>query len=284
MSETLNSLSGHFTPDQLYSYLRAGIMLVAGIIIAKILSSFLAKVFTKKANAQHAILVRRISFYLFSTLIIFSVLEEVGFKLSVFMGAAGIVTVALGFASQTSVSNIISGLFLRADRPFRIGDIIKVGETTGVVNSIELLSVKVRTFQNGLVRIPNETMIKTDVLNYTYFPIRRIDIDVGVAYKEDIARVREILFDVASKNPLCLEEPPPIFIFKGYGDSSIDMMFGVWTVKENFLLLMNSIKQEIKEAFDKNGIEIPFPHRTLYTGSVTDPFPVMIMNEPGNNN
>ncbi|HUT62576.1 MAG TPA: mechanosensitive ion channel family protein [Anaerolineae bacterium] len=279
MFNTVEVFSGIITPDRFFSYLRAGIILIVGLIIARILSGSLVRIIGKKANPQQAMLVRRITFYVFSVLIVFTALQEVGFKLSILLGAAGILTVALGFASQTSVSNIISGLFLLADRPFQIGDVIKIGDTVGVVNAIELLSVKVRTFQNGLVRIPNETMIKTEVLNHTHFPIRRIDIDVGVAYKEDITKVRNILLDVAGRNPLCLEEPEPLFIFKGYGDSSIDMMLGVWTVKDNFLTLMNSIKQEIKEAFDKNGIEIPFPHRTIYTGSVTEPFPVMVINE-----
>ena len=146
----------------------------------------------------------------------------------------------------------------------------------GFVNEVELLSVKLRTFQNALVRIPNEDLIKNQVKNFTFYPIRRIDIEVGVAYKEDIAKVRDILKEVADRNPLCLEEPTPLFVYKGYGNSSIDLLLGVWVKKENFLLLANSIKEEIKVAFDKNGIEIPFPHISVYTGSVTDPFPVTV--------
>ena len=206
-------------------------------------------------------------------------MRELRFDLSVFLGAAGILTVAVGFASQTSVSNMISGLFLLVDKPFVIGDVVKIGDTVGVVYSIELLSTKIRTFQNGLVRIPNEVLFKSEVLNSTAFPIRRLDITVGVAYKENIDRVREILFDAARRNPLCLEDPAPLFIFDGYGDSSINLKFCVWTVSQNFLNLTNSMRQEIKEAFDRNGIEIPFPHRSIYTGSVTEPMPVAIITK-----
>jgi small-conductance mechanosensitive channel len=84
------------------------------------------------------------------------------------------------------------------------------------------------------------------------------------------------LFEVADKNPLCLEEPKPLFIFQGFGDSSLNIQFSVWAKRENFLDLRNSLQLEIKAAFDENGIEIPFPHRTLYTGSATDPFPVYL--------
>ena len=278
MSGTFSWLTGLISPVRAGQFLNAGIVLVVGLLIARVLSSGIEKLFARGATPQQAIIFRKISYYVMVVLVIVSVMRELEFDMSVFLGAAGIMTVALGFASQTSVSNIISGLFLIVDKPFKIGDVVKIGDTVGTVNTIELLSVKIRTFQNGLVRIPNEVMFKTEVLNYTHYPIRRIDVEVGVAYKEDIGKVKRVLFDVAKRNPLCLEEPPPLFIFVGYGESSLDMKFCVWTMNENYLDLMNSIKQEIKEIFDNNGIEIPFPHCTLYTGSVTDPFPVTVVN------
>ena len=105
------------------------------------------------------------------------------------------------------------------------------------------------------------------IFNLSYF----------LAYKEDIAKVREVLQETADKNPLCLEEPQPLFIFRGFGDSAIDLQFSVWVRREEYLTLLNSIQMEIKVAFEKYGIEIPFPHRTLYTGSVTEPFPVTLV-------
>ena len=101
---------------------------------------------------------------------------------------------------------------------------------------------------------------------------------VGVAYKEDLGRVREALLDVAEANPLCLVEPEPVIIFQGYGNSSLDLLLGVWTIRENWLELKNTIHEEIKARFDEEGIEIPFPHRTLYVGSATEPFPVRVLD------
>ena len=80
-----------------------------------------------------------------------------------------------------------------------------------------------------------------------------------MAYKEDLERVRGILMEVADKNPLCLDEPRPLFIFKGFGASSQDFLFCVWTLQTNFLNTLNSVPIEIKRAFDREGIEIPFP-------------------------
>jgi small-conductance mechanosensitive channel len=127
------------------------------------------------------------------------------------------------------------------------------------------------------VRLPNELLIKTEFWNLTKFSIRRLDLQIGVAYKEDIERVREILIDVADKNALSLEEPRPLFIFQGFGDSALEIQFSVWVVNDNFLSLKNSLPAEIKKAFDIAGIEIPFPHRSLYAGSMTEPIPIQVV-------
>jgi len=259
--------------------LRAAIILIVGYIIAKFIARWAAGLAKKRLTSQGTMLTQRGTFYSLLVVFLISALNELGFDLKVLLGAAGVFSVAIGFASKTSVSNLISGLFLIGERPFSMGDIIKVGNTTGEVISIDLLSAKLRTMDNLYVRIPNETLVSSEVTTLTRFPIRRLDLQVGVAYKENISRVRDILFSVAAQNPLCLEEPKALFIFQGFGESSLDIQFSVWAKRENFLDLRNSIHEEIKNAFDKNGIEIPFPHRTLYTGAITDPFPIRMVTD-----
>ena len=279
MEQLLNSLWHWAVNPRALAVMRAFLLLAAGLFTARFVSTALIKVLKKYIDAQQAMLVRRIGFYVVLCIFLVSGLRELGFKLHVLLGAAGIFSVAIGFASQTSVSNLISGLFLIAERPFAVGDVIKTGDVLGEVLSIDLLSVKLRTFDNLYVRLPNESMIKSQVTTMTRFPIRRVDLQIGFAYKENIGRVREVLMGVADRNPLSLEEPKPLFIFQGFGDSSLNCQFSVWTKRENFLDIRNSIQEEIKEAFDAEGIEIPFPHRTLYTGSVTEPFPVRVVKE-----
>jgi small-conductance mechanosensitive channel len=263
----------YVTGPQAANLLRAAVKIVIGLVLGRLAGNGVARMFGGD-DAQRIMILRRVTFYGIAGLFAASALMELGFDLGVLLGAAGILTVALGFASQTSASNVISGLFLLGERPFSVGDVIRVSGTTGEVLSVDLLSVKLRTFDNLFVRIPNETMIKSEVTNLRRFPIRRVDLQIGVAYKEDLRKVREVLMDVADRNPLCLEEPAPIIIFQGYGDSSINHQFSVWGQTDNYLELRNSIPLEIKEAFDTHNIEIPFPHRTLYTGAETDPFPV----------
>ena len=143
--------------------------------------------------------------------------------------------------------------------------------------AIDLLSVKLRTFDNKFVRIPNESVIKSEVSTLTKFPIRRADLRIGVAYREDLEKVREVLLEVADRNLLCLDEPKPMFFLQGFGESSVDLQFSVWATRENYLELKNTIQIGIKNAFDEHGIEIPFPQRTMHAGGESKVFPVQVI-------
>jgi small-conductance mechanosensitive channel len=257
--------------------IRAAVLLFVGLPLALLLSKWVRGWVARQSNPQRGLVIGKLIWYAGLLTILVTTLSELGFSLAPLLGAAGVLGIALGFASQTSVSNVISGFFLMAEQPFVVDDVIQVGTTTGRVLSIDMISVKLRTFDNRFIRIPNETIVKSEVTTVTRFPIRRVDVKVGVAYKEDIGRVREILLDVAERNPRCLIEPEPVIVFQGYGESSLDFLFGVWASREHWLELKNSIHEEIKRRFDDEGVEIPFPHRTLYVGAETDPFPVRVV-------
>lgn len=272
-------LSDIFNVDWMFKFIRATALLVVGFLLAKFISFYSVHLTGKIFKRHSSHLIKRISYYSIFLLFIFSALLELGFNLSILLGAASVLTVAVGFASQTSASNFISGIFLMAERSFVIGDVIRVGGTTGEVLSIDLLSVKIRTFDNLFVRLPNESLIKSEVTTLTKFPIRRLDIKIGVAYKENISRVKAILEKVAFDNPLCLEEPKPLYIFQGFEDSSLSMQLSIWATRENFIELKNTMHEEIKNAFDEENIEIPFPHLSIYTGNNTEPFPIKVTKD-----
>lgn len=276
----MNELSVFITwlsTTRLLSVTQAILILAAGFVIARLASLAVVKLLDDRVSTHSAVIFKRAVYYLIVVLFLMSALRELGFDLSVVIGAAGILSVAIGFASQTSASNLISGLFLMIERPFSIKDVVRVGGTTGEVIAIDLLSVKLRTFDNLFVRIPNETMIKSEVTTLTKFPIRRLDLQIGIAYREDISKVRDVLLDIAAKNLLCLEEPAPIFIVLGFGNSSVDLQFSVWAKRENFLTVKNEMFEKIKCVFDEQGIEIPYPHVSLYAGSETDAIPIRMV-------
>lgn len=257
--------------------LRSVILLAAGYLVLVVLTHLARRWLAKRLTPQGLMITQKLVFYSGIILLLIMVLQQLGFQLTALLGAAGILGVAIGFASQTSVSNIISGIFLVSEKPVAVGDVVSIGNTMGIVLSIDLLSVKLRTFDNCFVRIPNESIIKGELKNLTRFPIRRFDLNLGVAYKEDIGRVLKILKEIATKNPYVLDEPEPMILFTNFGASSLDIFFGAWFHIPDFLNLRKTLLREIKERFDAEGIEIPFPHRTLYAGSVSDPFPIRLI-------
>ena len=278
-SDSLGRLLDTLTNVGVLAGIRVFVMLVVGVPLAYFGSKWIRKWISGQVNPQVGLISGKLVFYLVLAALAISTMAELGFSLTPLLGAAGVVGIALGFASQTSVSNVIAGLFLIAERPFSVDDLIQVGDVTGRVLSVDMMSVKLRTLENKFVRIPNETLVKSTLTNITRFPIRRLDVRVGVAYKEDAERVCAALLDVAEKNPLALMEPEPIVIFEGFGDSSINFLFAVWTTQENWLGIKNSIQEEVKARFDQEGIEIPFPHRTLYVGSETGSFPIRLVQD-----
>jgi small-conductance mechanosensitive channel len=256
------------------------VLLALGAVLASVAGRAIHRVSKNRLEASQALLLKRVVSYAILGVFGAAALHHLGFDLGVLVGAAGILTVAIGFASQTSASNFISGLFLIAEKPFTLGDVVQVDDVTGQVLSIDLLSLKLRTFDNVLVRIPNEMLIKGKVRTLTRFPIRRLDLPISVAYKEDLERVREVLLAVADANPLSLEEPGPLLILQGFGDSGVNVQFSVWAAKERFLDLRNTILEEVKAAFDAEGIEIPFPHVSVYSGAATEPLPIRLLQGP----
>ncbi len=278
MEELTNTVSDFMRSAQVMNIIRAIIIVVAGVILARVASRFVVKMMKGSLDAHRLMLLQRGVNYGIIAVALLSALNQLGFDLNILVGTAGILTIAFAFAAQTSMSNFISGLFLIAEDPFQVGDLLQVGTTVGEVLEIDMLSVKLRKFDNTFVRLPNEMLIKSEFWTLTKFPIRRLDLVIHVAYKEDIGQVRDILIELADNNPLSLVEPRPLFVFRGFGDSAQELQFSPWVLKENYLSLKNSLQEEIKAAFDEAGIEIPFPHRTLTVGSLTDPFPVQMIN------
>jgi len=239
--------------------LRALLIVVVGLVLGRLLGSLAGRVAARRGSAQGQMLTRRFVFYGVMGVAVLMVLDTLGVELGVLLGAAGILTVALGFASQTSASNLISGLFLLGERPFSVGDVIQIGGRTGAVLSVDLLSVKLRTFDNLFVRVPNETLIKSEIVNLTRNPIRRIDIDLRLAYGEDLDKVRTILRELAEDDPDVLEEPEPVVWVDRLGDSAIHVRFLVWASnRQGFYDVRSRVHELVARALQEHRIAVGY--------------------------
>lgn len=279
MATPTPQLTDIFANFSWHTAIYATVILTVGFLAAKFISRAVEKLVAKKGTPHQATLVRRLLFYALFLLFLFAALQQIGFQLGVLLGAAGILTVAVGFASQQSMSNLVSGLFLIAERPFKIGDSITVGTYSGEVVNIGLLSAQIRTFDNTQVRIPNQQLITSPVVTLTRYPVRRVDTLVGIAYGEDIEKVRELWLQIATTHELVLKEPGPQFVVLSFGPSSVDLRLSVWTRKANFTVVGTEIKMLIKRNFDNNGIEIPFPQSVITTAKSREPLSVKVQSE-----
>jgi small-conductance mechanosensitive channel len=226
--EGLASLLALETDDILVIGLRVLLIIAVGVLLGRVLMSVLGRVIERRATPQQAMIARRVVYYGVLLATLMTLLDTVGVEVGVLLGAAGILTVAIGFASQTSASNLISGLFLLGEQPFVVGDVIEVGGFSGEVLSVDMLSVKLRTFDNLYLRVPNETLIKSEIVNMTRNPIRRIAINLRISYTEDLERVRAILNTIVERDPDLLEEPAPSVWVDSLGDSAVHIKFVTW--------------------------------------------------------
>lgn len=219
---------------------------------------------SKKFPEAKVFLARKIVKYAGYSIAAAILLKAVGINITALLGAAGIAGIAIGFAAQTSVSNLISGVFLISEKPFEMGDVIQTGDITGTVLSIDLLSIKIQTFDNRFVRIPNETIIKTNVINLTKFPIRRMDIRFQVSYNADIEKVIDTCAKIAQRNRYALDNPEPLILVDSFDNSGINILFGIWFERSQLVSLKNSIIIDIQRRFAEEQIEIPYPKMDVY--------------------
>jgi small conductance mechanosensitive channel len=181
------------------------------------------------------------------------------------LAGAGIVGLALAFAFQDIAANFISGVFISFNKPFHLREVIRVNDIEGVVISIQLRTTTLRTSQGLLVIIPNKNVIQNPIINYTRLGRRRADVKGGVSQGDDLRKVQRVALEALKNVPGVIEKDTTL-LFDNLGESTIDFTVRIWlnsgdrTTYDQFL---SEVIITLKEAFDANGISLPFPIRTL---------------------
>jgi small-conductance mechanosensitive channel len=244
--------------ENLFKLIGAIIIFAIIFVIYKLLLRAIKKIPAEKTTPQRTAILKRTVKYLFYTVTVIYVLSLFGIKLSAIWGAAGIAGVAIGFAAQTSVSNLISGLFVITEGALKIGDTIIVDGVTGVVDAINLISVRIHTYDNQMVRIPNSTIINTNLTNNSYHKTRRLTLQVSVSYDTDMEQALQALSKAPALCPTVISEPAPAVWFDGFGSSGLTMTVAVWFESSDFLQTKNDLHIAIKKVLDQAQITIPF--------------------------
>ncbi len=199
-------------------------------------------------------------------------LDILGINVMPFIAGAGVAGIAIGFAAKDTLSNLIAGVLLIIDRPFEIGERIEVwsapsgSSTWGDVIDIGLRATKIKTTDNIVIIIPNNEIMKRDIVNYTIISSKiRVRINIGVAYDVDIQKVKDIIFNVADSAEWIAKDPPPKTVVRTFGESSVDLQLRVWIDDARKRMdTISYVTDKVKEEFDKEGIEIPYPKRDIF--------------------
>jgi potassium-dependent mechanosensitive channel len=209
-------------------------------------------------------------------------LSAAGFKVGQLAFVFGALGVGIGFGLQNIVNNFVSGLVLMFERPLRPGDVVDVAGVSGRVRAIGMRATSIRTFDGADVVVPNGSILSSSLVNWTLVDHhRRIEIDVGVVYGCDPARVVALLEAVARETPGIAAEPAPSAVMKGYGDSSLDFALRAWTTDfDSWVGIRSNLLMRVLDALNANGIEIPFTQVDLNLRAVSDPAAAVLRQGP----
>lgn len=264
LQELVDYFHSFVTVQNLIKILLSLICISLFILIYRIITSSLAKISSEKVSLQKKVFIQKFVKYLCLFLALMLTLSFFGIKLSAIWGAAGVAGVALGFAAQTSISNVISGFFVLTEGSLKIGDVIVVGNETGVIDSINLLCIRIHTFDNQMVRIPNSTIISSNLINNSFHTTRRLTVKVDISYTTDMVKALEVIKKVPEKCDLVLKNPEPNAWYDSFGESGITLVLAVWFDMKNLVDVKNQVFIAIKQVFDENGIEIPYNKMDVY--------------------
>ncbi len=235
-------------------------------IISNLLSFYLRKSLKTKMNKDHLELIIKIVTYSLFTIVASWLLGLLGIELSGLLVAGGILGIVIGFASQSIVGNLVSGLFLMMERPMKIGNAVEVNGTVGIVEDIKIISTKIRTWDGLDIRIPNEKVFTSSITNYVSNVARRFNYKVGIRYQDDADKAIRIIKELIDNEPFALHNPEPVVFVSELNDSSVDITVMIWGPVSEWYQLKMKMLWEIKKVLEENEIEIAFPQSVIWLG------------------
>jgi len=265
-------------PGGFYVYVDSILYVLAVFVIARMLNSILQLTFAwyarkaggelqQKLQDDFGPLLHRIIAIIIYTMAVVAMLKHFNQDVSSIIVSLGVGSLAIAFAAKDTLANMISGFLIITDRPFRIGDRIKLENgTVGDVFDIGLRSTRIKTFDNTLIIVPNQQIINEKVTNLSYpDPQIRVVVDVGVAYGSDVGQVKSLLLEVCKSHPEVLDTPEPSAYFMNFGDSALEFKVMCRVEKwEQQFTVAEQLRTEINRLFTEHDIEIPFPQRVIH--------------------
>jgi small conductance mechanosensitive channel len=243
----------------------AMLILIAGRIAAGFARKLVKKLLVK--GKVDETIVSFITHLIFTIVIVFTILAALakfGIETASLIAVLGAAGFAVGFALQGSLANFAAGVLILVLRPFKVGDYIEGSGTAGSVKEIKLFTTVLTTPDNIKILVPNGKVFGDIIKNITAYDTRRLDLEVGISYSSSIKKAHEVFLGLIKSDSRALAEPEPQVVVTALGESSVDLVGRFWVKKEDYGPVKFDLTRRVKEAFDENGIEIPFPQRVVH--------------------
>ncbi len=210
-----------------------------------------------------------ILYTVFLVVVVIAALDHLGVQTTSLLAIFGAAGLAIGLALKDSLANFSSGVMLILFRPFKVGDFIEAAGTAGVVECVNIFNTVLRTGDNREVIVPNGQIYGGTIINVTARPTRRIDMVFGIGYEDDIRTAKRLIEEVIASDERILADPAPVITVAELGDSSVNLNVRPWVKTGDYWAVRSDLLQNIKAAFDANGISIPFPQRDVHLHQVS---------------
>jgi small conductance mechanosensitive channel len=245
--------------------LGAIVILILGWIAAR-LGQRMIRNLLGKSKVDHAVVsfVSSCAYFLILTFAVLAALAKFGIQTTSFVAIIGAAGFAIGFALQGSLANFAAGVLILLLRPFKVGDYIMGAGEAGTVKEITLFTTILATPDNVKVMVPNGKLSGDVIKNVSAYDTRRVDLQIGVSYGSEIKKAYAVIHETLSQDARILRDPPSEVAVSELTDSSVNFVIRPWVKKDDYWAVKFDLTQRIKEAFDKNGIEIPFPQRAVH--------------------
>ncbi|PPU95460.1 mechanosensitive ion channel protein MscS [Xanthomonas populi] len=241
------------------------LIVVVGMWLAKQLSQWLHRALTRaRIEITLTNFLRNVLYALLLVLVFVSALSEIGVpptSLIAVLGAAGL---AVGLALKDSLSNIAAGVMLIVLRPMRDSDHVVIAGQEGIVDEIRIFQTRLRSFDERMITLPNSTITTSPIINYSTLPNRRLEVNVGVGYEDDLKKAQQLLLQIAKENPNILDSPAPFVQVTNLGETTVDLMLFAYATNGNFGAAKSTTLEQIRNQLLENGLNIPYPQRDLH--------------------
>ena len=244
----------------------SAVILILGWLAVRLIVGLVGKAVEKsgKGGSLLATFVRSVTSKVCWAVLLVVVLGNLGVDVGPIVAGLGVTGFILGFAFQESLGNLASGLMIAINEPFRLGDYVIVAGLEGVVSKVDMMATVLVTGDNKKIVIPNKSAWGAPITNFTALGRRRVDLQIAVAYSSDVAEAVRIALETLRLVPNVLPDPEPSVSVAAMGDSAITLNVRPWTDGANYWGVYSDTQVALKRAFERHGIEIPFPQLTIH--------------------